>query len=186
MRNKKKPLSSYTERRDIKKSGEPAGKVVEHSKPIFVVQKHNASHLHYDFRLAIDGVLVSWAVPKGIPRRAGVKRLAVRTEDHPLAYATFEGTIPKGNYGAGTVKIWDHGSYATVSEKNMAQQLAHGKIEFTLDGELLNGTYVLVQMKGPYSAQPSSKSRYKDKATKGKQDSQHWLLMKERRDKSNH
>jgi hypothetical protein len=84
------------------------------------------------------------------------------------------------------VKIWDRGNYANVSEKSMAQQLAHGKIEFTLDGELLNGTYVLVQMKGPYSAQPSSKSRDKDKATKGKQDSQHWLLMKERRDKSNH
>jgi bifunctional non-homologous end joining protein LigD len=161
MRAKKTSLSTYRERRDTAQSGEPAGKIAKKSKLIFVVQKHNASHLHYDFRLAIDGVLVSWAVPKGPPRRAGVKRLAVQTEDHPIDYATFEGTIPKGNYGAGTVKIWDHGTYEPIGEKTMAQQLRRGKIEFILDGDLLHGAYVLVRMKN--------------------RDPKNWLLLKERK-----
>jgi bifunctional non-homologous end joining protein LigD len=162
MRTKKPSLSTYRERRDTAQSGEPAGKIAKKSKPIFVVQKHNASHLHYDFRLAIDGVLVSWAVPKGPPpRRAGIKKLAVQTEDHPMDYATFEGTIPQGNYGAGTVKIWDHGTYEPIGEKSMAEQLRRGKIEFILDGDLLHGAYVLVQMKN--------------------RDPKNWLLLKERK-----
>jgi len=160
MRKKKPSLNTYNERRDTSKSGEPAGKIAKKSKPIFVVQLHHASHKHYDFRLAIDGVLVSWAVPKGVPRRAGIKRLAMRTDDHPMEYATFEGIIPKGNYGAGTVKIWDHGTFSPIGEKSMAQQLQRGKIEFELEGDMLAGAYVLVHMKnrGPH----------------------YWLLMKER------
>src|ERR1700730_10390157 len=106
------PLEHYRNKRRFTETPEPAGRPRRSSsRHIFVVQKHKASHLHYDFRLAIDGVLASWAVPKGIPRRAGIKHLAMRTDDHPLEYATFEGTISKGNYGAGTVKIWDHGTF---------------------------------------------------------------------------
>lgn len=165
MRKKRSSLTAYSKRRDTTKSGEPTGKVAKKSKSIFVVQKHDASHLHYDFRLAIDGVLVSWAVPKGPPRRSGIKRLAVHTDDHPMAYATFEGTIPEGNYGAGTVTIWDRGTYTNLGTKSMQQQLKAGTIEFELDGGALTGAYVLVRMKnrGPNN----------------------WLLMKKKKTHSN-
>jgi DNA ligase D, 3''-phosphoesterase domain len=106
----------------------------------FVVQEHQSHKLHYDLRLERDGVLKSWAVPKGIPKTAGEKHLAVAVEDHPLEYATFEGEIPKGEYGAGTVTIWDHGTYET-------RHWDDEKIEVTLNGNRLNGEYVLVKFK---------------------------------------
>ena len=106
----------------------------------FVVQEHHARHLHYDLRLERDGVLKSWAVPKGIPETAGEKHLAVAVEDHPLEYGTFEGEIAKGEYGAGTVTIWDSGTYTT---KHWDDE----KIEVTLHGRRLNGEYVLVKFK---------------------------------------
>jgi bifunctional non-homologous end joining protein LigD len=134
-------LKEYIQKRDFTVTPEPAGsQKEERKKQIFVVQEHNASHLHYDLRLEKDGVLKSWAVPKGIPQKSGMKRLAIQTEDHPLDYAKFEGTIPKGQYGAGTVKIWDNGEYTT---KNWEEN----KIEFDLKGKKLDGNYVLVHFK---------------------------------------
>jgi DNA ligase D-like protein (predicted 3'-phosphoesterase) len=106
--------------------------------PIFVIQKHYATHLHWDFRLEMDGVLKSWAVPKEPPTEAGIKRLAVQVEDHDLDYADFEGEIPEGEYGAGKVGIWDKGTYELIDRKPK-------KIVFELHGEKLNGKYTLVQ-----------------------------------------
>ncbi len=106
----------------------------------FVVQKHNASHLHYDFRLEMDGVLKSWAIPKGPQTETGIKRLAVEVEDHETSYINFEGTIPKGGYGAGTVEIWDQGTYTLKSRKT-------DKLVFTLNGHKLKGDYTLVRFK---------------------------------------
>ena len=108
---------------------------------IFVIQKHAARRLHYDLRLEMDGVLKSWAVPKEPPRTAGVKRLAVQVEDHPIEYADFEGIIPEGHYGAGKVEIWDRGSY-------ILKERTDKKIVFELNGEKLKGTYVLLKFKG--------------------------------------
>src|ERR1700716_2617048 len=112
----------------------------------FVVQKHSATRLHYDFRLAIDGTLKSWAVPKGPSQRHADKRLAVMTEDHPLDYANFEGTIPEGNYGAGTVMVWDLGSYE-VSGRDPLKALKSGKLHLTLRGKKLKGEWTLVRMR---------------------------------------
>ncbi len=106
----------------------------------FVVQKHRATHLHYDFRLEMDNVLKSWAVPKGPPTEPGVRRLAVQVEDHALTWIDFEGTIPKGEYGAGTVEIWDKGTYTL---KNRTEKM----IEFTLKGTKLQGNYTLINFK---------------------------------------
>jgi len=106
--------------------------------PRFVVQEHNASHLHWDFRLELDGVLKSWAVPKEPPLEKGIRRLAVQVEDHDIDYIDFEGTIPKGSYGAGTVKIWDSGTFSLESRKPE-------KIVFTLKGKKMNGKYVLLK-----------------------------------------
>lgn len=106
----------------------------------FVVQEHHASHLHWDFRLELDGVLVSWAVPKGPPTEPGVKRLAIRVEDHPLDYIDFEGVIPEGEYGAGTVEIWDSGEYRLIDRSPRA-------LEFELLGKRLKGVYKLLNMK---------------------------------------
>jgi len=121
--------------------------------PIFVIQKHAARNLHFDVRLSIGGVLVSWAVPKGPSTSTRVKRLAVRTDDHPLAYAKFEGVIPKGEYGAGTVMVWDKGTYRNLKKKNgklvpMSTCLKNGRIEVWLQGEVLQGGYALIRMKG--------------------------------------
>ena len=107
----------------------------------FVVQKHYARHLHYDFRLEMDGVLKSWAVPKGLPTEPGVKRLAVQVDDHPLSYIDFEGMIPEGMYGAGKVEIWDRGAYTL-------RYRSADKIEFTLNGGKLRGDYTLIRFKG--------------------------------------
>ena len=108
--------------------------------PRFVIQKHQATHLHYDFRLEMDGVLKSWAVPKEPPTKSGVKRLAVQVEDHELDYINFEGTIPEGMYGAGTVEIWDRGTYILKTRRE-------NKIEFTLQGSKLKGDYVLIRFR---------------------------------------
>jgi DNA ligase D-like protein (predicted 3'-phosphoesterase) len=107
----------------------------------FVVQKHIARQLHYDFRLELDGVLKSWAVPKGPPQQSGIKRLAVAVEDHPITYLDFEGEIPEGEYGAGQVEIWDRGTYQLVTRTPT-------KIEFILEGEKLKGRYILIEMRG--------------------------------------
>ncbi|MEM3694219.1 MAG: DNA polymerase ligase N-terminal domain-containing protein [Candidatus Bathyarchaeia archaeon] len=111
----------------------------EESKPRFVVQFHKATQDHWDFRLEMDGVLKSWAVPKEPPTKPGIRRLAVQVEDHPLSYITFEGTIPEGQYGAGTVEIWDSGNYVLESRKP-------SKIVFRLEGKRMRGRYVLLQL----------------------------------------
>lgn len=108
---------------------------------IYVIQKHAATHLHYDLRLEMDGILKSWAVPKDPPIKSGVRRLAVQVEDHPVEYAVFEGTIPEGEYGAGTVEIWDRGSYKLIERKE-------DKLIVDLDGCKLKGKYVLIRFKG--------------------------------------
>jgi DNA ligase D-like protein (predicted 3'-phosphoesterase) len=148
-------LTTYAQKRDFSKTAEPAPtrprktRTKKADKPIFVIQRHNASHLHYDLRLEIGGVLVSWAVPKGPPKTTTVKRLAVQTEDHPMAYANFEGVIEEG-YGAGTVKIWDKGTYCNLKEDldkpmSMEESLRKGRIEIYLHGDVLEGPYALVR-----------------------------------------
>jgi DNA ligase D-like protein (predicted 3'-phosphoesterase) len=149
---KSNSLESYRSRRHFSKTPEPAGHTSSKTSPIFVVQKHNASHLHYDLRIEINGVLKSWAVPKGPPTKIGEKRLAIETEDHPYEYATFEGIIPEGEYGAGTVEIWDHGHYQNIKEKNgtiipIDECYEHGTIEVFFDGNKLKGPYALVKTK---------------------------------------
>jgi bifunctional non-homologous end joining protein LigD len=136
-----KKLSEYERKRDSKKTPEPFGGKRGKAKPkgpIFVVQRHDARRLHYDFRLERDGVLASWAVPKGVPLEPGEQHLAVHVEDHPLEYGSFEGEIPKGNYGAGTVEIWDRGTYELLEEKR------NGGLTVRLHGERLEGTWALV------------------------------------------
>jgi bifunctional non-homologous end joining protein LigD len=134
-------LREYKKKRDPKKTPEPFGGKKRGKKPIFVVQRHDARRLHYDFRLERDGALASWAVPKGIPLEAGQRALAVHVEDHPLEYAKFEGEIPKGEYGAGLVEIWDKGTYELVEEKK------NGGLTVMLHGERLEGTWTLVPAK---------------------------------------
>src|ERR671932_1128682 len=134
-------LREYRRKRDPKKTPEPFGGKKRGKQPIFVVQRHDARRLHYDFRLERAGVLVSWAVPKGVPLEPGQQHLAVHVEDHPLEYASFEGEIPKGEYGAGTVEIWDRGTYELLEEKR------DGGLTVRLEGERLNGTWALVPAK---------------------------------------
>jgi bifunctional non-homologous end joining protein LigD len=130
----------YEAKRDFTITPEPAGNTKPSGERIFVIQEHHARRLHYDLRLENGGVLKSWAVPKGIPESTEEKRLAVQTEDHPIEYAKFEGTIPEGQYGAGTVKIWDKG---TFEQKTWEEN----KIEFIINGQKLKGRYVLVRLK---------------------------------------
>lgn len=130
-------LKEYQAKRDFEKTTEPKGGKQTGYRSRFVVQKHQASRLHYDFRLEMDGVLKSWAVPKGIPLEPGVRRLAVQVEDHPVEYIDFAGEIPEGEYGAGTVEIWDKGEF-TLDKK------APGQLEITLAGQKASGGYVLV------------------------------------------
>jgi bifunctional non-homologous end joining protein LigD len=148
------PLDEYHRKRKFRQTPEPAGKPRRDGdnakRPAggrFVVQKHAARRLHYDLRLEIDGVLKSWAVPKGPSLNPKDKRLAVMTEDHPLEYGNFEGTIPEGNYGAGTVIIWDTGEYAPEGERSPSEQVAGGEIKFVLRGKKLAGSFVLVKLK---------------------------------------
>lgn len=139
-------LSDYNKKRDFKKTREPKG-ISENNlaSDIFVVQKHQARSLHYDFRLALGGVLKSWAIPKGPSLDPADKRLAVMTEDHPLEYANFEGIIPEGEYGAGKVEIWDCGTWQPVSDLNT--WFEKRKLEFVLHGKKLNGVWVLIGFK---------------------------------------
>lgn len=158
-------IATYNRKRDFSKTAEPPGKVSAPSKgePQFVVQKHDASRLHYDFRLEIDGVLCSWAVPKGPSLDPGEKRLAVRTEDHPMDYGGFEGTIPQGEYGGGTVMLWDQGTFKPIG--NAREGLRKGDLKFELRGQRLRGSFVLARMR----------PRPKEKG-------ENWLLIKHRDD----
>src|SRR5438309_4562444 len=140
-------LEEYRRKRRFDRTPEPSSaKSVPQLEDTFVVQKHAARRLHYDFRLAIDGVLKSWAVPKGPSLNPADKRLAVQTEDHPLDYGNFEGKIPQGNYGAGTVMVWDRGTYRVIGEADAGKQLQRGEIKFELNGEKLRGSFVLVKL----------------------------------------
>jgi len=157
-------LVTYNKKRDFKRTAEPEGKQELKNKFRFVVQRHQASHLHYDFRLELGGVLKSWAVPKGPSLNPATKRLAVMVEDHPVSYIGFKGTIPEGNYGAGIVEIWDNGGFkpidgkgSPISEKEALQNLRKGELKFSLNGKKLKGEFVLVRLK---------------------QDDKNWLLIK--------
>lgn len=150
MARKTDPLAAYNAKRDFARTAEPAGQRRPDSAGggnSFIVQKHDARRLHWDFRLEVDGVLKSWAVTKGPSHDPSVKRLAVRTEDHPLGYASFEGTIPKGEYGGGTVMLWDRGTWAPVAGKSAAD-LEQGHLHFTLEGERMKGEWMLIRLKG--------------------------------------
>jgi bifunctional non-homologous end joining protein LigD len=140
------PLAKYRTKRDFKKTPEPRGAKKSPVGNRFVIQKHDASRLHYDFRLELDGTLKSWAVPKGIPTKQGEKHLAVQVEDHPLDYATFEGIIPKGQYGGGTVMVWDTGTYNSLGG-NPRADLAAGNLHFALHGKKLDGEWTLIRIK---------------------------------------
>lgn len=157
-------LQAYQAKRDFAATPEPSGTVAADSKkPIFVVQEHHASHLHYDFRLEADGVLKSWAIPKGPSLDPGQKRLAVRVEDHPLAYGSFSGTIPEGHYGAGTVVIWDRGTFENlIPGKSVSEGIKAGRLDFRLSGDRLLGRFALVRMK------------------RGGRSKENWLLIKSR------
>ncbi len=166
-------LKKYHEKRDFDISSEPFGdeaKKKDEDKQIFVIQKHDASNLHFDFRLLVDGVLKSWAVPKGPSTDPDVKRLAVRTEDHPVRYADFEGVIPEGQYGGGTVMVWDAGTYENDRKDDdgnlipMGQQLEDGHSTFILNGKKLKGGYTLIRTQ--------------------KGDNEKWLLKKVEDDKA--
>ncbi|MBB3018288.1 bifunctional non-homologous end joining protein LigD [Microvirga lupini] len=147
-------LAAYRAKRDFTKTSEPAGKASRRQGASFVVQKHDASRLHYDFRLELDGVLKSWAVAKGPSLVKGEKRLAVEVEDHPLEYGGFEGTIPEGQYGGGTVLLWDRGTWEPEGDPQEAYE--KGRLTFRLDGEKLKGAWHLVRMaKRPRERQPS-------------------------------
>ncbi len=143
------PLAEYNKKRDFKRTAEPAGKraAVHGEGGRFIVQKHDASRLHWDLRLEADGVLKSWAVTKGPSPDPEIKRLAVRTEDHPMGYADFEGIIPAGEYGGGTGMLWDRGSWAPVPGKSW-KDIDKGHLHFTLDGERMKGEWLLIRLKG--------------------------------------
>lgn len=141
-------LADYRKRRKFSETPEPKGSKKKVGKePIFVIQRHAARSLHYDLRLEIRGTLKSWAVPKGPPKKMGVKHLAIMTENHPIEYAKFEGEIPEGHYGAGKVKIYDSGTYENVKSDSMSKCLKDGVLEFRLNGNKLKGTYALVHFK---------------------------------------
>ena len=135
-------LEKYKKKRDFKKTSEPKAKVKKSKKPIYVIQEHHASHLHWDLRLEFDGVLKSWTVPKKPSKNTKYRRLADQVEDHPIDYAKFEGIIPEGQYGAGKVKIWDKGTFEAISKKP-------NKIVFKINGKKLKGNYVLVKFRPP-------------------------------------
>lgn len=159
-------LRKYKQMRDFGETHEPAGRTKKLAKgPIFVIQKHQASHLHYDFRLEMEGVLKSWAVPKGPSYDPTVRRLAMMTEDHPYDYAAFEGVIPAGNYGAGNVIIWDQGTWELIEPGNdPVAALKSGKLTFRMHGKKMFGEWALVKIRG------------KGSSDKGNE----WLLLKHR------
>ncbi len=164
-------LRTYHARRDFRRTSEPRGSAHRtRSRPLFVIQKHDATSLHYDFRLEIDGALASWAVPKGPSTDPRERRLAIRTEDHPLEYADFEGTIPEGEYGGGAVLVWDTGPFRNTKRRDvdedaegamvpLSEQLAGGHITVWLEGEKLTGGYALTQ-------------------TRRRRGQEHWILVK--------
>ena len=143
-------LQEYVRKRDFRQTPEPApGEIVPagtHSGRFFI-QRHNATRLHYDFRLEIDGTLKSWAIPKGPSLDPAMKHLAAMVEDHPLDYGDFEGNIPKGQYGGGSVMLWDRGTFEVIGEETALEQIARGDLKFRLHGEKLSGTWALVRMK---------------------------------------
>ena len=153
-------LEEYKRKRDFKQTPEPAGKVERGKGNRFVVQKHSATRLHYDFRLEMDGVLKSWAVPKGPSLDPADKRLAMQVEDHPVSYFDFEGTIPVGNYGAGTVMVWDVGTWEPEGDAHA--MLQKGDLKFRLDGQKLKGSFALIHIR---SRKPGNKGT-------------EWLLIK--------
>ena len=159
-------LNEYRKKRDFKISPEPSGEKAAPKAPksslIYVVQKHRASQLHYDFRLEYNGTLLSWAIPKGPSLDPSVKRLAMQVEDHPIEYANFEGVIPEGEYGGGTVMIWDQGTW-TPESPDVAAALEKGDLKFTLHGKKLKGSWVFVRTRGYGSSSKTS-----------------WLLIKHR------
>jgi bifunctional non-homologous end joining protein LigD len=159
-------LKKYRGMRDFGDTPEPSGRTKKLAKgPIFVIQKHQASHLHYDFRLEMEGVLKSWAVPKGPSYDPTVRRLAMMTEDHPYDYAAFEGVIPAGNYGGGNVIIWDHGTWEFIEPgDDPVKALKSGKLTFRLHGKKMFGEWALVKIRG------------KSGSDKGNE----WLLLKHR------
>ena len=158
------PLKKYCQMRDFGETPEPAGGKPKKTKlPIFVIQKHQASRLHYDFRLEMEGVLKSWAVPKGPSYDPAVKRLAMMTEDHPYDYASFEGVIPAGNYGAGNVIIWDNGTWEFIEPgDDPVKAVNQGKLTFRMFGKKMFGEWALVKIRG--------------RSPKGNE----WLLLKHR------
>src|SRR5947208_6786229 len=168
-------LEEYRKKRDFKKSPEPEGKVGKKKtrELFFCVQKHLASHLHYDLRLELNGVLLSWAVPKGPSLDPKTKRLAMHVEDHPLAYGEFEGVIPEG-YGAGIVMLWDRGTWTPETE-DIDAALKKGDLKFTLDGFKLKGSWVLVRTRGWGGGRKGD-----DNAKAAKPDGRSWLLIKHR------
>lgn len=171
-------LDEYKRKRRFAETPEPPPKVEKKAGHRFVVQRHAATRLHYDFRLELDGVLKSWAVPKGPSLDASDKRLAMQVEDHPVSYFDFEGTIPEGNYGAGTVMVWDLGTWEPLSpvpvagkyvpgtDKEANEMLAKGDLKFRLNGKKLNGDFALVHIKG---RRPGSKGN-------------EWLMIKKHDD----
>ena len=173
-------LTQYKKKRSFDDTPEPEGKKKSSARSLhFVVQKHDASRLHYDFRLEMEGVLKSWAVPKGPSLNPQDKRLAMMVEDHPYDYRTFEGTIPEGNYGAGTVMVWDEGTYEALDheeepvkkqEKILLEELKKGDVKIVLHGEKLKGAFALVKM---HKAVPS-----------GKDEENTWLLIKKNDEKA--
>jgi bifunctional non-homologous end joining protein LigD len=159
------PLATYNRKRDFAKTAEPPGELGKAKKPhapaLFMVQKHDATRLHYDLRLELDGVMKSWAVPNGPSLNPADKRLAVRTEDHPMSYATFEGIIPKGEYGGGTVMLWDWGQWTPDPRKDPRKTLEEGHLHFTLDGHRMKGEWVMFRLK-----------------PKGREKAENWMLKK--------
>ena len=165
---KKGPLAEYQQKRDFSKTAEPKGRSpTSRSTLAFVIQKHAASRLHFDLRLELDGVMKSWAVPKGPSLDPAAKRLAVQVEDHPVEYNAFEGTIPAGEYGGGTVLLWDRGTYTFWEDdpdpvERLREGYAEGDFKFELRGKRLHGTWVLVRTR------------------RGDPDKPQWLLIKHR------
>jgi bifunctional non-homologous end joining protein LigD len=167
------PLAEYNRKRDFTKTAEPSGKLVSRRLGTlqFVIQKHAATQLHFDLRLELDGVMKSWAVPKGPSTDPSVKRLAMQVEDHPIDYNTFEGTIPEGEYGGGTVMLWDTGTYTADKATGDADMSAvrdgyeRGDLKITFHGKRMHGSYALVRTKGLRGSKTSKPS---------------WLLIKHR------